>query len=134
MTIQQLLTTPTYIGLLVTLTLILVDAAIGVVQAIETGTFQLGKLGQFAQTHVLPQLGGTIGGAVLQYFGNQAGVAGGITGIAASTFFWGIVAAVNLSLFRDILVKFGVQAAILGSKPGAGAGATSPPESASTGH
>lgn len=132
MTLLSLMSLQSYWALAVTLGLIALDAGIGIVVAMAKGQFSLAKVGQFVHTHILPQLGGLALAAVTQYFGAQS--LGALGGGAVTTIFWGVVAAVNLSLLRDILVKFGVRAAILSSlflPPKASSGSQPPASSGS---
>lgn len=105
MTILQLLTAHSAIALLVTAILIGLDTLIGVVKALGTSTFSWRKLPQFAETHVIPKLGGVTLAAVVQYVTAQSGA---FLNMAVSVFFYGVVVAVNLALLRDILDKFGI--------------------------
>jgi len=106
MTLQQLLTAHGVIGLVVTMALIAIDALIGIVRAFAGKVFRWTLLGKFVETHVLPQVGGLIVAAVVQYF--AAHTLGWIYGTAVGVIFWGAVVFVNLSLLRDILGKLGL--------------------------
>lgn len=107
MTILQLLTAHSVVGLLVTLGLITLDAVIGILRAFGTSTFTLQKLGQVVETHVLPQLGGLLVTAVTAYFAQQ--LLGNIWGTSVDVLFWGFVVFVNFQLLHDIAAKFGLK-------------------------
>lgn len=113
MTLQAILTQHSILALAATLILIGVDALLGIAKAAAAGQFSFARLGQFVATHILPQVGGLMLGAVVQHF--AAIGYGGLIGTAAATVFWGAVITVNLTLLRDILAKLGIKASGTGA-------------------
>lgn len=106
MTLQQLLTAHSVLGLVAAVVLIGVDSVIGTVQAFAGKVFRWTLLPRFLERHILPQVGGLIVVALVQYFAQHT--LGWIYGTAMSVVFWGAVVYVNLALLRDILAKFGI--------------------------
>ena len=104
-TILQLLTAHSAWAPALTAILIGVDTILGVIRASAKGGFSWAKLPQFVETKVLPQLGGVLLVAVVQYITAQAG---GWVNTSVQVLFYGVVAAVNLALLADILRKFGI--------------------------
>lgn len=106
MTLQQLLTAHSVLGLVVTVFLISVDALIGIVRAFAGKVFRWTLLPRFLERHILPQVGGLILVALVQFFAQHT--LAWIYGTAISYVFWAAVVFVNLALLRDILGKFGL--------------------------
>lgn len=121
-TLQTLLSFHSVLALVFTLVLIAVDAFLGMSRALVKGKFSLTLLGQFVQTHVLPQIGGLIVAALVRYFSAHA--LGALMGTATSVIFWGAVFAVNLTLLRDVLGKLGVKVQLPTGSPVSGSGST----------
>ena len=104
MTLLQVLTAYSPWAPAITAGLIVLDALIGVLRALGTGSFSWAKLPQFAEKQIVPKLGSVVLVTIVQYFTSHGSA---VWTIPMAVVWGGVVIALNLALLRDILDKLG---------------------------